>query len=102
MHATKQVLWHRTLCKKLSIPQPATLTILCNNQAAIAIVHHPEFHTHTKHIDITYHFLHDLIKSGTLDIVYVPSCKNLADLFTKGLAKPLHWELANGLSVMLK
>ena len=102
MHTTKQVLWHQTLCKELSIPQPAMSIILCDNQATIVIAHDLEFHVHTKHIDIAYHSLCDLVESGTLNIVYVPSSKNLADLFMKGLARLLHWELANGLSVMLE
>ena len=100
-HVAKQVLWHRTFCEELGIPQPTTSTIYCDNQAAIAIAHHLEFHARTKHIDIAYNFLRDLVESGTLDIVYVPSRENLADLFTKGLPKPFHWELTNGLGVML-
>jgi len=101
-HVAKQVLWHRTFCEELGFPQPTTSTIFCDNQAAIAIAHHPEFHACTKHIDIAFHFLRDLIESGTIDIIYVPSCENLADLFMKGLARPLHMELTYGVGVMLK
>ena len=46
-----------------------------------------------KHIDIAYHFLHDLIAKGTLNTVYVNTHKNLADLFTKGLPRELHEDL---------
>ena len=67
----KQVLWHRSLFQELEIDLPATSTIFSDNQAAIAITHHPEFHARTKHIDITYHFLRDLVKSGTLNLVYI-------------------------------
>jgi len=101
-HVAKQVLWHRTFCEELGIPQPTTSTIFCDNQAAIVIAHHPEFHAHTKHIDIALHFLCNLVESGTIDIVYVPSCENLADLLTKGLARVLHSELTHGVGGMLK
>ena len=101
-HIIKQVLWHQTFCEELGIPQPTTSTILCDNQAAIAIAHHPEFHAHTKHIDIAMHFLCDHIESRTINITYMPSHKNLADLFTKGLARPLHMELIYRVGVMLK
>jgi hypothetical protein len=57
MHAAKQVLWHRLLFRELKIELPRTSTIFSDNQAAIAIVHHPEFHACTKHINISYHFL---------------------------------------------
>jgi len=69
-HIAKQVLWHRTFCKELGFPQPTTSTIFCNNQATIAIAHHPEFHAHTKHINIAMYFLHDLVESGTINIIY--------------------------------
>ena len=65
-------------------------------------MHHPEFHARMKHIDIAYHFLRDLVESGTLNITYVPSRENLADLFTKGLTRVLHTELTHGLGVMLE
>ena len=65
-------------------------TIFLDNQAAIAIVHHPEFHAHTKHIDIAYHFLRDLIKSGTLNLVYINMHQSLADIFIKGLPRIAH------------
>src|ERR1700678_345830 len=43
-HAAKQVLWHRSLFTELEIKLPRTSTIFSNNQAAIAIAHHPAFH----------------------------------------------------------
>jgi len=70
-HVAKQVLWHQTFCEELSFSQPTTSTIFCDNQAAIAIAHHPEFHACTKHINIAMHFLCDLVESGTIDIIYV-------------------------------
>jgi hypothetical protein len=72
---------------------PTTSTIFSDNQAAIAIAHHPEFHARTKHIDISYHFLRDLVKSGILNLVYVNTHQNLADLFTKGLPRITHQDL---------
>ena len=57
-HAAKQVLWHRSLFQGLNFKLPRTSTIFfSDNQAAIAIAHHPEFHARTKHIDINHHFL---------------------------------------------
>ena len=86
-HIAKQVLWHRSLYMELNFPLPTTSTIFTNNQAVIAISHHPEFHAHTKHIDINYHFLQDLISIGKINTVYVNTRDNLADLFTKVLRR---------------
>ena len=40
----------------------------------------------TKHIDIKYRFIQDEQKKGTIQLQYVPSEDNLADIFTKPLA----------------
>ena len=101
-HVAKQVLWQRSLFTELDFEIPTTSTIFTDNQAAISISHHPEFHSRTKHIDIAYHFLRDLVESGTLDIIYIPSRENLADILTKGLARVLHEELTYGIGVMLE
>ena len=85
-HVTKQVLWHQSLYSELEFSLPTTYTIFTDNQAAIAISHHPEFHACTKHININYHFLCDLITAGTVNTVYVNTHNNLANLFTKGLS----------------
>jgi hypothetical protein len=65
-------------------------TIFSDNQLAISIAHHPEFYACTKHIDITVHFLHDHVKKGILDLYYINTEYNLADIFMKALKKPSH------------
>ena len=78
---------------EVEIPLPSTLTIFSDNQAAVSIAHHPEHHAQTKHIDITHHFLCDLVQDGTLNLVYINMLVNLADLFTKLLPKMVHQDL---------
>ncbi len=92
-HIAKQVLWQRSLFTELDFDIPTTSTIFTDNQAAISISHHPEFHSRTKHIDIAHHFLRDLIAGRILNTIYVNTRENLADLFTKGLPRELHEDL---------
>jgi hypothetical protein len=99
-HAAKQVLWHRSLFQELKITLSKTSTIFSDNQAAIAIAHHPKFHARTKHINIAYYFLRDLVKSGTLNLVYVNTHLYLADLFTKGLPRVTHQDLTYEIGVL--
>ena len=100
VHATKQVLWIRNLYLELGLPLETPSIMQTDNQAAIAISHHPEFHARTKHIDIDMHFLRDHIKERTIDTVYVPSEENLADIFTKPLPKPSHCKLTEAIGVV--
>ena len=95
----KQALWQRSLFKELDFDIPTTSTIFTDNQAAISISHHPGHHSHAKHIDIAHHFLRDLINNRALNTVYVNTCENLADLFTKGLSKELHEDLTYRIGV---
>ena len=89
-HITKQVLWYRTLLIELNFPPTTPPTIFLDNQLAISITHHPEFHACTKHIDIAIHFLCDHVKKGTLDLYYINTEYNLADIFTKALKRLSH------------
>ena len=91
-HVTKEVIWLHALFAELGIKAP-TPTILSDNQAAIAIAHHPEFHARTKHIDIALHFVRDMVREGKMKIRYVRSEDNIADICTKGLPRPQHEKL---------
>jgi hypothetical protein len=99
-HVAKQVLWQCSLFTELNFEFPTTSTIFTDNQAAISISHHPEFHSRTKHIDIAYHFLRDLIADGTLNTIYVNTLENLADLFTKGFPRQRHEDLTYRIGVL--
>ncbi|CAA7267803.1 unnamed protein product [Cyclocybe aegerita] len=99
-HAAKQVLWHRSLFTELGIDLPTTSTIFSDNQATVSVTHHPEFHARTKHINIALHFLRDLVQNGTLNLVYINTNDNLADLFTKGLPRSVHQDLTTEIGVL--
>ena len=99
-HVAKQVLWYRSLLTELKFPLSTPSTIFSDNQSAISIAHHPEFHARTKHIDIAVHFLRDHVKKGTLDLCYINTDHNLADIFTKALKKPLHANFTYELGVI--
>jgi hypothetical protein len=47
-------------------------------------------HSRTKHIEVRYHFLRDNVEKGNIDLIHVPTEKQLADILTKPLAK-LHF-----------
>ena len=99
-HCAKQVIWHRSLLNEVGIPLPSISTIFSDNQAAISIAHHPEHHMRTKHIDIAHHFLCDLVQNGILNLVYIKTEDNLADLFTKSLPKKTHQDLTYEIGIL--
>lgn len=96
--ATKEALWLRSLLSELGFQQSATC-IKVDNQSAIKLSKNPEFHKRTKHIDIKFHFVRDVSDRGEINIVYVESKKQLADIFTKPLVKNAFKELISYLCV---
>ena len=61
------------------------LTIYCDNISAINISKNPVQHSRTKHIEIRYHFIRELVKDDTLTLEFIHTDDQKADLFTKPL-----------------
>ena len=47
-----------------------------------------KFHARTKHIDLRYHFIHEVVKDGKIQVKYIPTDDNVSDIFTKPLPRP--------------
>nr|GEX65829.1 retrovirus-related Pol polyprotein from transposon TNT 1-94 [Tanacetum cinerariifolium] len=62
--------------------------IFCDNISAIAISNNPVLHSRTKHIDIIYHFIRDHTLKGDMELHFLPTQYQLADIFTKPLDEP--------------
>ena len=85
--ATQEVIWLRRLLTDLGqVPNEPTV-MMEDNQGAIAIARNPVAHARTKHIDIRYHFVHEAVQEGTVDLCYCPTNDMFADLLTKSLPR---------------
>jgi len=86
---SKEALWLRTMLKELEFTQflggIKEVRLLSDNQACIALAENPEQHSRSKHIDVQYHFVRQLVEYRKVAVEYCPSANNLAD----GLTKPL-------------
>nr|GEU78215.1 hypothetical protein [Tanacetum cinerariifolium] len=58
-----------------------------DSKSAIAILCNLVQHSKTKHIDIRYHFIQEHVEKGTVELYFVRTEYQLADLFTKALSK---------------
>jgi hypothetical protein len=65
-------------------------TILVNNNSAKKLAKNPEFHKHSKYIEIIYHFIRQAILEGKVNITQIPSKYILADFLTKNVNNALH------------
>ena len=60
-------------------------TIYCDNLNNIQLARNPVFHAQTKHIDVHYHFVCERVLSDEVELVYVLTDRQTADIFTKPL-----------------
>jgi hypothetical protein len=78
------------LCKLLTglFGQELEPTVIhYDNQSWIKLSENPVFHDKSKHIEIRYHFIRDKVQKGAIQLQYIPTDEQLADIFTKPLAK---------------
>jgi hypothetical protein len=83
--ASKLIMWLRQLLNELGYP-PTTSTVLYeDNKSAIHIVQNGNDKGRTKHMDVRYHLLRDLVKDKIINIAYMPTESMTADILTKPL-----------------
>ena len=83
----QEAVYLRRLLGELGFEQEEPTPILVDNQAAIQMALNPIDHKRTKHIDVKYHFCREKVEDKVIIPEYVTSADQLADIFTKDLAK---------------
>ncbi|GKC04482.1 retrovirus-related pol polyprotein from transposon TNT 1-94 [Tanacetum coccineum] len=81
-----QVLWLRTQLTDYGFHFDK-IPMYCDSKAAIAISCNPVQHSRTKHIDVRYHFIKEQVEKGIVELFFVRTEYQLADLFTKALSE---------------
>ena len=84
--AAKEAIWIKRLITELQ-GSCGGATLREDNQAAIRIAENPELHARTKHIDVRYHWIRDVIQSKEVKMEYCPTRDNVADALTKPLPR---------------
>ena len=87
-HVAKEAIWIRSFILEIQQDQSGPIDLLCNNQGAIALANDNKFHVRTKHIDMRHHFIREVVKEEKIKVTYIPTEENIADIFTKVLARP--------------
>jgi hypothetical protein len=80
--ACKEAIWMKKLMEELGHKQENIL-LYCDSQSALHIARNPAFHSRTKHIDVQYHFVREVVEDGSVDFQKVHTKENPADALTK-------------------
>lgn len=82
-YASSEVVWLVRLLEDLGITSLKPVTLHCDNMSALHIAQNPVFHERTKHLEIDCHFTREKVMEGLLQLTYLPTTSQLADIFTK-------------------
>jgi hypothetical protein len=94
-----QLLWIRQTLRDYGY-KLSKVPLLCHNESAIRMADNPVEHSRTKHIDNRYHFLRDHQQRGDIEIAYLNTKEQLADIFTKPLDEKTFSKLRNELNIL--
>ena len=61
------------------------IPIKCDNRSAIAWTKNPVFHARTKHIEVKHHFIIDHVQKGDINLEFIDTNHQVANIFTKPL-----------------
>ena len=94
--ATREVLFLKQLLHSIGIAT-STPTVYSDNTGCIQVSKDPAQHWKLKHIDTKYHFIHDNVRERRVQIKYMDTKRNLADVLTKLVGKHMIQQARSGL-----
>ena len=73
------------MLETLGVEKKTGIVIMCDNISTIQLSRNPVFHCKSKHIDVRFHFLRELVNDGVVELSYCNSQDQIADIMTKPL-----------------
>ena len=93
----KELLWVSMTLKELNIKRSGPMKVYIDNQAAKKVAENAVNHERSKHIDIRYRFLRQVVASGQVQLYYVDTKENVSDLLTKATSRKVFSTLVDRL-----
>ena len=84
-----ELLWLRRLLTEIGFAPDSEMKLFCDNKAAIDISHNPIQHDRTKHVEVDRHFIKQNLDAKIIQIPFVKSEDQLADILTKAVSSKI-------------
>ncbi|GJS94799.1 retrotransposon protein, putative, ty1-copia subclass [Tanacetum coccineum] len=85
--AVKESIWFKGLLIELGI-NLRSVVMNCDNQSAIHLSRNAMFHERTKHLNVRYHFIREIVESKEIEVGKIGTKNNAAKAFTKVVPGP--------------
>lgn len=83
----QEAIWLMQLGREINLKIELPLQIHCDNQSAALLAKNDGYRPRTKHIDIRYHYIREIVETGRVKICYLETSKMIADSLTKPVGK---------------
>ncbi len=89
--ASKEAIYLKRILMELNAWDGGPVVLHIDNQGAQKLEENPVYHRRSKHIDIRFHHIRDLVQSREIRLEYCPTANMIADVLTKNLSKVKHY-----------
>eukprot|EP00253_Pinus_taeda_P036726 PITA_36726 len=83
--ASCEAVWLRRMLADVHVSQTGPTSLFCDNQGVLKLAKNPVFHERTKHVETHCHYIRQLVEDESVQLRYVPTTEQPADIFTKPL-----------------
>ncbi|CAI7773820.1 unnamed protein product [Closterium sp. NIES-54] len=90
--AVREIVWQRRLLAELGEEQQGPTPLYCDSKGAIALAKNPVLHGLTKHMRVKWHWPRSMVAVGEVELHYVKTTGQPADMMTKRLVEQQHWK----------
>ncbi|CAI7858894.1 unnamed protein product [Closterium sp. NIES-54] len=90
--AVREIVWQLRLLAEFGEEQQGPTPIYSDSQGAIALAKNPVLHGLTKHMRVKWHWTRSMVSAGEVELHYVKTTGQPADMMTKRLVEQQHWK----------
>jgi hypothetical protein len=85
--ASHEAMWLQKLLVEIFDLELELTLIHCDNQSSVKFTENLVFHDRSKHIEIKYHYIRDMVQRGVVELQYLSTDEKIMNILTKPLSR---------------